>query len=186
MASQQTGLMTFEEFARLPESGFRQELHHGELVEMPPPVYGHQEIQKRLLKLIDAAAGGAGEAMTEFGFKPVARFEYRIADVAYLSRELAAKVPKRGYLEGVPELVIEVLLPSNSAREMIERRNICLQNGGIQFWIVDDVERTVEVWTTDLRSIVYKSGQCVPLFFALNTRVNTGINDGLLVDSIFD
>ncbi len=178
MASLQNKLMTFEEFATLPESGLRQELHHGELFEMPPAKRGHKRIQAKMMLLLNSVAPKDGGVETEFEFRPLPQFEYWIADVAYFDRNRESRVPADGYFDGSPEVVIEVLSPSNSLREMRERRKICLENGSIEFWIVDDVERTVEVSTRDLRSIVYKSGEQVPLFFAPG---NT-----LAVDSIFE
>ncbi len=114
----------------------------------------------------------------EFGFKPLPQFEYWIADVAAVPRERHQKALSERYFEGVPELVIEELSPSNSVREMRERKKICLENGAKEFWIVDDEDHDVEVSTPDGCSITYKSGQQVPLFFALDGR--------LQVDAIFE
>jgi Uma2 family endonuclease len=163
--------MTFEELEQLPESkGFRQELHHGELVEMPLPIYRHYAAQLRLRDLIANASPDLVVGM-EFGFKPLPQYEYWIADVAAVSRDRHMKALRDGYFEGVPELVIEVLSPSNSAKEMRERRKICLANGAVEFWTVDEDDREVEVSTPDGRSITYKSGQQVPLFFCLDGRL---------------
>jgi Uma2 family endonuclease len=98
--------LTFAEFERLPESGMRRELRHGEIIETPPPVHRHYA------------------------------------------------------------LVIEVLSPSNSATEIREKRRLCLENGSREFWVVDPIQREIEVSTTDGRSIIYRSGQGIPLFFA--------------------
>ena len=70
------------------------------------------------------AAGDTAMVGIEFAFRPLPQYEYWIADIAYTTRERAQKVPRKGYFEGVPELVVEVLSPSNSAREMQERRRI--------------------------------------------------------------
>ncbi len=49
MNALQTGLLTVEEFLKLPEpKEGHTELHHGAVVEMPPPKKGHQRIQNRL------------------------------------------------------------------------------------------------------------------------------------------
>ena len=69
------------------------------------------------------------------------------------------------YLIGAPEIVVEVLSPSNTATEMLDKRNICLENGSREFWIVDTDHRQVEVSTPDGHTITYKSGQEIPLFF---------------------
>ena len=58
------------------------------------------------------------------------------------------------YLFGAPELVIEVLSPSNTASEMRDKRKLCLANGSVEFWVVDPEQREVEVSTPDGHSII--------------------------------
>ena len=74
--------------------------------------------------------------------------------------------------------MIEVLSPSNTVAEMLDRRNVCLENGAREFWLVDIDHRSVEVSTPDGRSITYKPGQAIALFFAPGAT--------LAVDAIFD
>ena len=170
--------MTFEEFEQLPESEFRQELRHGELFELPPPRPKHYDIQLRLRDFIFAVAGPAAIVGTEFGFKPREQFEFWIADVAYTTRERWKNCLATAGFFGAPELVIEVLSPSNSVREMRERRTICLENGSQEFWVVDEESRSVEVFYRDRKPVEYKSGEHIPLFFAPAST--------LAVDQIFE
>jgi Uma2 family endonuclease len=79
---------------------------------------------------------------------------------------------------GAPEIVIEVLSPSNTIKKMRDRRKICLENGGREFWVVDPKRREVEVSTPDGHSITYKPGQHIPLFFAAGSST--------AVDAIFE
>lgn len=59
------------------------------------------------------------------------------------------------YYRGVPVAVIEVLSPSNTASEMLDREKMCLQNGGLEFWLVDPKRETVKVVTANGQSVVY-------------------------------
>ncbi len=172
-----TNPLTFAEFEQLPDREFRFELRHGEPVEMPPPIHGHYAVQQQLLALLLQMAGSAGRFGTEMGFKLGER-NYRIADVGFGSREIWDAIPKNGYLSRAPELVAEVLSPSNTVAEMRDKRKLCLENGSREFWIVDSEQREIEVWTPDGRSIIYQSGQQIPLFFT----------DGqtLAVDAVFE
>ncbi len=169
--------MTFAEFEKLPDREFRFELRHGEPIEVPPAIHQHKFTQQRLLRLLYEPAGRAGEIVMEMGFK-IGERNWRIGDLAFVSRELWDAIPKRGYLERAPELVIEILSPSNTTAEMRDKRKLCLENGSLEFWIVDDTQREVEVCTPDRRSIIYKSGQSIPLFFAAGQT--------LAVDSVFE
>lgn len=159
-------LMTFEEFDKLPNPpGGRYELRHGELVLVAPPKHDHYKMQQRLLRLLMRAAGDAGEVGTEMGFRPRPEHEYWYADVGFLSRARWEATPDKGNIENSPELVIEILSPSNSATGMRERRKLCLETGTREFWIVDLATREVEVYTADGRFSTYEPGQAIPLLF---------------------
>jgi Uma2 family endonuclease len=158
-----TKLMTFEEFERLPDppEGFRYELRRGELVKVAPPKIEHSRVQWRIRRLLESAAATAGIVDKEIGFRALREHEWRIADVAFVSK--ARWDAAKDYLDGAPEIVVEVLSPSNSATEMIEREKLCLENGCREFWLVDPELRLVKVSTPDGHSITYHSGQEIPL-----------------------
>lgn len=167
MASTTTRPMTVEEFAKLPETGaFICELRKGEVVQMTRPVFGHIRVQHRIQRLLAEAAGDPDAVYIEAPFRPLPEYELRVADVAYAPRERWDSVSSMGYLAGAPELVIEILSPSNTAAEMFEREQICLENGCLEFWIVDLDRRQVKISTPDGRTTTYKSGVTIPLFFA--------------------
>jgi len=89
--------------------------------------------------------------------------------VAYMPVERWNSI--RDYLSGAPDLVIEVLSPSNTAAEIRDKRKMCLQNGSAEFWVVDPDQREVEVSTRDGRSVIYGAGQTIPLFFAAGSTI---------------
>jgi Uma2 family endonuclease len=166
VATTPTRLMTFEEFEQLPDPpGGRYELHHGETVFVPPPKHGHYKIQLRLRSLLENAAGRLGVVGIEMGFRPRGEREYWVADVIFVAQDRWNSVPMDGYFSGSPDLVIEVLSPSNVRRKMQDKRELCLATGSREFWIVNMDLRQVEVSAPGGPSITYKSGQQIPLFF---------------------
>jgi Uma2 family endonuclease len=167
--------MTFAEFQRIPDPpGGRYELRGGDLVKVAFPLGPHIRIQWRLRRLLERAAGTTGVADNEFPFRPLSEYESWRADVAYISQ--ARWDSTDDYFMGAPEIVIEVLSPSNRASVLADRRDICLANGSVEFWIVSIEKQQVEVFTQD-QVIVYKSGQEIPLFFTPGGH--------LAVDAIF-
>jgi len=110
----------------------------------------------------------------EMPFRPLPEFEYWQADVAFVSRTRWDRTPDDKHLEGAPDLVIEVLSPSNSATEILDRRKICLENGSREFWLADIEHRQIEFSTPDGRSLTYKPGQAIPLFFAPEAALPAG------------
>lgn len=178
MATTHTRPMSVAEFVTLPEpKAGRLELRHGELITVAPPNHKHYLIQRRLRRLLESAAGDAGEVDTEMAFRALPEHEYRLADVAFVTNARWVQISPEGNLHGVPELVIEVLSP-NTAAEIIDKKTVCLENGAREFWVVDIEHRQVEVSTPDGRTMTYRSGQHIPLFFAV-------ANAQLAVDAIF-
>ena len=151
MATTPAKLMTFAEFEKVPNHprGLHYELRHGELVLVPPPKHKHHLAQHRLQRLLANAAGEAGEVATELGYRPVPEHEYWEADVAFVFRDRWDQIPREGNMQGPPELVVEVLSPSNTAAEIRDKRKLCLENGSHEFWVVDIDHLEVEVSTPD-------------------------------------
>ncbi len=141
-------LLSVAEFSRLPQpaGGIRQELHHGELVSLPPVKKLHTKLQKRLVDLLAAVVSSDERSVDkEFPFRPAPEYEVWVADVAIFSLALWEQTADDDYFNGVPEVVIEVLFPSNTALEMTEREDVCLRHGGREFWLVDPQSASVKV-----------------------------------------
>jgi Uma2 family endonuclease len=149
--------MSVADFMRLPRSGgTRQELHHGELVELPPVKKIHTQLQKRLVNLFELRLNPLEHGVDkEFPFRPAPDYEVWVADVALFSLALWEQTADDDYFRGVPAIVIEVLSQSNSASEMLERETICLHHGGQEFWLIDPRRETVKVIRADSYSSVH-------------------------------
>jgi|SRR5579884_1031696 len=157
-----TAPLTVEEFSKLLETGpFYYELRHGELVPVTRPKRQHVRIQNRLQKLLERAAPSM-LADKEFAFRPVPEYELRVAHIALISADRETQIDPDDYLRGAPDLVIEVLSPSNTVAEIIEKEKLCLENGSKEFWIVDPDHREVRVFTSSGMS-AYRAGRQIPL-----------------------
>jgi Uma2 family endonuclease len=163
-----TRLMTVEEFRKLPgdDGPVYHELRHGELVEVTRPKLKHSLVQRSIRRLLEQFAEPTSFVDVEVAFRPLPQYELWVADVAYVSTERFKAADPEDNIRGVPELVVEVLSPSNTAAEIYDREQICLANGGLEFWVVDLDRRQVKVATPDGRTMTYQSGQEIrlPLF----------------------
>jgi len=99
----------------------------------------------------------------EVPFRALPEFEFRIADVAYVTRERWNAIDGEDNLRGAPEMVIEILSPSNTRAEMRERAALCMANGCLEFWVLDEGKRQATVSTPNGVTITYHSGQVIPL-----------------------
>lgn len=179
MASTPTRLMTFEEFEQLPTpTDGRLELRHGQIVKTAPLIYDHFLIQQILRDLLDRAAAGRGRAYTRLGFRGLTNGEYWIARVAYVSKERWVRQEPEGYFDGAPDLVVEILSPSNTAAEIADKRTLCLETGCREFWTLDIGKRRIDVSTPGGHTITYKAGQEIPLFFGGRIPVDAIFSEG--------
>ncbi len=180
MAATTSQLMTVEAFSQLPDDDgpVYHELRHGEFVEVTRPKLKHFFIQRNLRRLLENVAEPESVVDTEFVFRALPEYELRVADVAWVSAARLKDVDRESHFRGTPELVVEVLSPSNSASEIYDREKLCLENGGQEFWVVDPDRRQVKVSTPDGHTVTYQSGQEIPLLLFGNAN--------LAVDAIFD
>ncbi|MGH9630986.1 MAG: Uma2 family endonuclease [Bryobacteraceae bacterium] len=158
-------LMTVEEFRMLPEDQgpVYHELRHGELVSVTHPKLKHLLIQGKLRDFLKKLAEPGSLIETEVAFRPLPEYELRVADVAWLSAERLASADMDDNIQGAPDLVIEVLSPSNTAVEIYDNEKLCLENGCREFWIVDPERRQVKVSTPDGHTVTYPTGQEIVL-----------------------
>lgn len=157
------GPITVEQYERIPDPpGGRYELHHGELVFVTYPVRQHKDLQRLLRKILETMAEPKGFLVdTEYPFRPIPEHEVWGADVACV-REARHRAETK-WLNGSPEIVIEVKSPSNTKAELSDKAMTTLTGeGAAEFWIVDAKTRTVTVHTRQGMSVYY-SGQFVPV-----------------------
>jgi len=176
MSSLAHSLVTWEEFLHLSdrsEQGTRYELHDGKVVILPPARPLHIKVQKRIEKLFEAAARDRGVVAIEFPYRPLRNLQYWVADVAYIPKADWDDLPPDEYPVYAPQIVVEVLSPSNTDAKLNRQMIVAISAGAQEFWVVDPTERTVRV-TAASKTIVYRPGDSIPV---LGTTID--------VDAIF-
>ena len=157
-------LMTVEQYRELADrEDVIQELHWGRVVTLSFPKKGHVNLQARLLQLLLPNASGRGFLSTELPFRAVPEYDIRAADVAFVSQARWDAIDDNDNLHGAPELVIEVLSPSNTKAEIREKAALCLANGAEEFWIVDPKKKQVTILRRERETLVCKMGDRIPL-----------------------
>lgn len=157
-------LMTVAQFRELPESGpYDYELHQGRLVQLTKPKARHQIMQANLLMMLLPKLSSFGRGSIELAYRAVGEFDLRAADVAFVSHARWKSMDPDDNLRGAPDLVIEVKSPSNTKRQLQGLASLCLQNGTIEFWVVDTVKQTITVVRQDGSAVVYRRGKTISL-----------------------
>ena len=152
VAKQKSGLMTAEELMALPDDGNRYELEEGRLITMPPSGWKSSRLGVRFaVKLggyIDAH--GLGEYAGADGGIRLARNPdtVRAPDFTFVSNERVSD-PGQGYYEGAPDLVVEVLSPSDRWATLRRKATRYIEAGVRLVWLVDPERRRAEVYRAD-------------------------------------
>ena len=93
----------------------------------------------------------------------------RGADVAFISNERLADVQSKSFLDVAPELVVEVISPSNTWQEMREKLEEYFEAGVEQVWIVEPKPRRV---------LVYRDATTAEALSKTDTLHGTGVLAG--------
>jgi Uma2 family endonuclease len=151
------GEWTYEEYCRLPADGWRYEVLRGDLHMTPAPNWGHQQVVLNfgfLLKLFLQGAPLGKVAIAPLDvLLPNGLARPVQPDAIFISQERTAII-RENFVEGAPDLVMEVLSPSNWFGDRREKFEIYAQAGVREYWIADPRARTVEIF--GLREGVYE------------------------------
>ena len=143
-------LLSIEEFMRTPEDGQKHELHEGELVVMPPPRHRHTVIALRVYDALRdyLRTHPLGSVYHEAGARLTAEEPRQTVlqpDVSYYRQNRDETIPPDGYA-GVPDLVAEVISPSEHAARQDRKKNYYLGAAVECIWLIFPVSREVQVF----------------------------------------
>ena len=144
-----TQLMTAEDLWHLPDDGQRHELIEGVLTTMASPGGEHGNIAAWLVLELGAYVRSKklGKVMVETGFIVRRNPDVVLSpDAAYISYERlpGGKLPK-GFINGTPELVAEIISPDDLYTEVAEKVAKWLTAGTLMVLVINPRHRTVTV-----------------------------------------
>jgi Uma2 family endonuclease len=139
--------LTYQDLLRLPEDLLRHELIDGEHYVSPAPNLKHQSIVVNLVVLLSnfVRAHRLGKVLVAPFDVLFSEHDVVEPDVLYVSAGRADRLRER-YVAGAPDLVVEVLSPSSRGLDKIKKRRLYEAQGVPEYWIVDPVAETIEVY----------------------------------------
>lgn len=156
-------LLTAEEYARLPEDGRRTELVRGEVLEMNVPVPRHGEVcvnlaaaLKRFLKAnpLGRVASNDSGFLTERNPDSV-----RGPDLLFISHtRYPGKTLPTNYLATAPEIVFEILSPTDRWADVLRKGGEYLSAGVEVVCVVDFEDEAVHLYYDRKPSVVLRGG----------------------------
>lgn len=143
------GTWTYEDLFSLPDDGRRYEIIEGELYEMPAPSWAHATVIANLISalipLVVMLGGRWRTAPLDVFFQGAEPVQ---PDIIVLLPESQAHPTERG-VEGPPDVLVEVLSPSNRGHDLLTKRALYARAGVREYWLVDPEARTIEILTLD-------------------------------------
>ncbi|MBI4639658.1 MAG: Uma2 family endonuclease [Candidatus Tectomicrobia bacterium] len=150
----ETKMITYEEYLAMPEIKRRYEIIDGEFIMAPGPTPDHQWVVGDAFALLRTFVNerGLGVVLVAPVDVVIQRdpLRTRQPDVLYLSAERSgirgrAQLRELQVLEIPPDLVVEVLSPSNTRREMEDKLKDYMKIGVRECWLISPEGETVEV-----------------------------------------
>jgi Uma2 family endonuclease len=143
------GHWRYEDLLALPDDGRRYEIVAGELYEMPAPSWAHQTILYNLVLTLGPLIQALG------GFLRFAPLDTFFLDADPVQPDILVVLPdsetrpsQRG-IEGRPDLVIEVISPSNRGHDLLTKRALYARAGVREYWLIDPDHRQIDVLALD-------------------------------------
>ena len=144
-------LVTAAGLMDLQGDDYRYELIRGEVIKMSPTGGKHGVIAHRIGRLLGNWAEQQGIGLVfaaETGFRLATNPDtVRAADVALVLNE---RIPATGipdsFWDGAPDLAVEVLSPSDSASDVLDKVRDYLAVGADQVWVANPKNSTVSVY----------------------------------------
>lgn len=150
IAAPEKKVWTDEAFMALPNDGHRYEIVNGKLIDMgnSGALHGYIAIilSSALFPVVMSKKLGALlDSSTAFKMK---NGNKRSPDISFFARERLQGMTQlpTGFLEGAPDLAVEVLSPGNTVEEIHEKLVEYFENGARLAWVIHPTENYVLVY----------------------------------------
>jgi len=139
---ERTGSITFAEFCATIQDGQKADLLHGVIHMASPDNTDNSDLQSWLQALLYEFIN-----IYRLGKLFTSRVAFRLnkkngpePDIAFVSSRNLSRI-KRGYVEGPPDLAIEIVSPESAYRDYDQKRELYESSGVLEYWIIDPEEK---------------------------------------------
>jgi Uma2 family endonuclease len=148
------------DFLKLPniEESPAWELVNGQVNQKPMPTAYHSILQKRLTAAIDQT-NSPYEAFPEL--RCILSSNSVVPDITVIHKN---RIPTGNTpVAGAPDWIIEILSPDQSTTKLIDKIQICLQEGTQLGWLLDSTEQVIMVLWPDTRIALLRNRDSLPV-----------------------
>lgn len=140
------------------EEGFFYELINGNIVKKQAPSPQHQEASGNIHAAMHAfiKANQLGKCYTAPIDVFFDKYNNTQPDILFIKKDRQFIITKNG-IEGHPDLIVEVISPSSVRHDKVSKKALYLQFGVSEYWLVDPIYHTVEIYGLENNQYVLKS-----------------------------
>jgi Uma2 family endonuclease len=144
-------ILTYEDYVLLPTDRNRYEILEGELTVTPAPSTKHQTASGNLFVLLahyikERDLGKLFHAPIDLILESTSVLQ---PDLLFVTKARQHIITERA-IEGVPDLVIEILSPGTSRTDRVTKAQIYARYGVPHYWIVDPEQEVIEIYLLEL------------------------------------
>lgn len=170
-------LLTYDDYAELPNDGNRYQILEGELDVTPAPTPRHQAVSRNLHRILDRHV--VDHALGQIFYAPIdvilSATTITQPDIIFIATGREAIITERA-VEAPPDLVVEILSPSSVRTDRGIKSALYARFGVRHYWLVDPATRSVEMFELAGGGYV-RSGT-----FANDDYAGTSLFPGLEID----
>ncbi len=126
----------------------RAEVIDNELYMSPAPSAEHQRLLKKMFRLLDGYVEAKGVGEVNIAPFDVILDEDNVVqpDLFFVATDKRNAISDRG-LQGVPDLIVEILSPSSFYRDTVQKKDLYETFGVGEYWIADPANQVIEIFT---------------------------------------
>ncbi|MFI5305171.1 MAG: Uma2 family endonuclease [Nitrospiria bacterium] len=139
---------TYQDYLQITDDLNRHEIIDGEHYVTPSPMKRHQAVSINLATLIhqwvrDKNMGSVFSAPFDV---VLSNSDVVVPDLLFISKDRLSIVNEKN-VKGAPDLVVEILSPSTSERDLGIKKTLYEKYGVKEYWVIDPDKQTIVVFT---------------------------------------
>ena len=136
--------LTYDDLLAMPDDLNHYEIINGVLLVSPAPNRAHQLTSIRLFRVLDAFTERHG--LGDICYAPVdvrlTPFSVVEPDLLFIRTERLAIYTEKGVVEGPPDLVVEIVSPSSTRIDAIDKAALYASAGVPEYWLTNPETKT--------------------------------------------
>ncbi len=138
--------MTYTEYLEIEDNN-RYEILEGELKMVPVPSTEHQSVSRNLGFLIWNFVKEKGLGVVFYAPTDVVLDDDQVfqPDIVFIKEENRNIIDKNA-IKGIPNLIVEIVSPSSTFCDTVEKKEIYRKCGVMEYWLVFPDEKVIEVF----------------------------------------